>query len=107
MNWLILLFAIVFEVAGTLTLKYTDGMTRLWPTVLMFAFYLASLYGLSVAVHRIPVGVAYAVWSGLGTLMVAAAGVLWFKEQVTLLRVLSTFMIVVGVAGLYLSGVER
>lgn len=106
MSWLILLFAIVFEVAGTLTLKYTDSMTRLWPTVLMFAFYLASLFGLSVAVHRIPVGIAYAVWSGLGTLMVAIAGVLWFKEEVTLVRTLSTLLIVVGVAGLYLGSVE-
>jgi small multidrug resistance pump len=105
-SWVILFFAIVFEVAGTLTLKFTEGMTRLWPTVLMFALYLASLFGLSVAVSRIPVGVAYAVWSGLGTLMVALIGVLWFKEQVTLLRTVSTLLIVVGVAGLYLTGTE-
>ena len=71
MSWVILFFAIVFEVAGTLTLKFTEGMTRLWPTVLMFAFYLVSLFGLSVAVSKIPVGTAYAVWSGVGTLMVA------------------------------------
>lgn len=107
MHWIVLLFAILFEVAGTLTLKFTDGMTRLWPTVLMFAFYLASLFGLSVAVRRIPVGVAYAVWSGLGTLIVAAGGALWFKEQVTPLRVASTLLIVIGVAGLYLTGTEH
>ena len=71
MNWIVLFFAIVFEVSGTLTLKFTDGMTRLWPTVAMFAFYLCSLFGLSVAVEKIPVGVAYAVWSGIGTLLVA------------------------------------
>ena len=104
MSWLILFFAIVFEVAGTMTLKFTEGMTRLWPTVLMFAFYLASLFGLSVAVSRIPVGTAYAVWSGVGTLMVAILGVLWFKEQVTILRCISTVLIVIGVAGLYLTG---
>ena len=85
MSWLILFFAIVFEVAGTLTLKFTESMTRLWPTVLMFAFYLVSLFGLSLAVAKIPVGTAYAVWSGVGTLMVAIMGVLWFKEQVTVL----------------------
>ncbi len=106
MSWLILFFAIVFEVGGTLTLKFTDSMTRLWPTLLMFALYLASLFGLSVAVSRIPVGVAYAVWSGLGTLMVAVIGVFWFKEQVTLLRSVSTVLIVIGVAGLYLTSVE-
>lgn len=106
MHWAVLFFAILFEVAGTLTLKYTEGMTRVGPTVLMFAFYLASLFGLSVAVKRIPVGVAYAVWSGLGTLIVAAGGVLWFKEEVTVLRVVSTMLIVIGVAGLYLTSVE-
>ena len=103
MSWVILFFAIVFEVAGTLTLKFTEGMTRLWPTVLMFAFYLVSLFGLSMAVSKIPVGTAYAVWSGVGTLMVAVMGVLWFKEQVTLLRSLSMLLIVIGVAGLYLT----
>jgi small multidrug resistance pump len=103
-SWVILFFAIVFEVAGTLTLKFTEGMTRLWPTVLMFAFYLVSLFGLSVAVSKIPVGTAYAVWAGLGTLMVAVLGVLWFKEQVTLVRCVSTLLIVIGVAGLYLTG---
>lgn len=106
MHWAVLFFAILFEVAGTLTLKYTEGMTRVGPTVLMFAFYLASLFGLSVAVKRIPVGVAYAVWSGLGTLIVAAGGVVWFKEEVTVLRVVSTLLIVMGVAGLYLTSVE-
>ena len=104
MSWLILFFAIVFEVAGTLTLKFTEGMTRLWPTVLMFVFYLISLFGLSTAVARIPVGTAYAVWSGLGTLMVFVMGILWFKEQVTALRCVSAVLIVVGVAGLYLTG---
>ena len=103
MSWVILFFAIVFEVAGTLTLKFTEGMTRLWPTVMMFAFYLVSLFGLSLAVSRIPVGTAYAVWSGVGTLIVAIMGVLWFKEQVTVLRCVSTLLIVIGVAGLYLT----
>ena len=107
MSWVILFFAIVFEVAGTLTLKFTEGMTRLWPTVLMFAFYLVSLFGLSLAVSKIPVGTAYAVWSGVGTLMVAIMGVLWFKEQVTVLRSVSTLLIVIGVAGLYLTGTHQ
>lgn len=106
MSWLILFCAIAFEVGGTLTLKFTQGMTRLWPTVLMFALYLLSLFGLTRAVVTIPVGTAYAVWSGLGTLMVAVIGVIWFKEQVTVLRCLSAAFIVVGVAGLYLSSVE-
>ena len=104
MSWAILFVAIVFEVAGTLTLKFTEGMTRLWPTVLMFGFYLFSLFGLSRAVSQIPVGTAYAVWSGVGTLMVAVLGVFWLKEQVTVLRSVSMLLIVIGVAGLYLTG---
>ena len=107
MSWAILFVAIVFEVAGTLTLKFTEGMTRLWPTVLMFAFYLVSLFGLSTAVARIPVGTAYAVWSAVGTLMVFILGVLWFKEQVTVLRCVSAVLIVIGVAGLYLTSAEE
>jgi len=106
-SWAILFVAIVFEVAGTLTLKFTEGMTRLWPTVLMFAFYLVSLFGLSTAVARIPVGTAYAVWSAVGTLMVFVLGVLWFKEQVTVLRCVSAVLIVIGVAGLYLTSAQE
>ena len=107
MSWAILFVAIVFEVAGTLTLKFTEGMTRLWPTVLMFTFYLVSLFGLSTAVARIPVGTAYAVWSAVGTLMVFILGVLWFKEQVTVLRCVSAVLIVIGVAGLYLTSAQE
>ncbi len=107
MSWVILFFAIVFEVAGTLTLKFTHGMTRLWPTVLMFAFYLTSLFGLSNAVERIPVGTAYAVWSGVGTLMVFVMGVVWFREEVTVLRSVSAVLVVIGVAGLYLTGTHQ
>lgn len=103
MSWFILFLAIVCEIIGTLMLKFTESMTRLGPTVLMFAFYLASLFGLSKAVERIPVGIAYAVWSGVGTLMVAIGGVIWFKEPVTWLRAVSTILVIVGVAGLYLS----
>jgi small multidrug resistance pump len=106
MSWVILFFAIVFEVAGTLTLRFTVSMTRLWPTVLMLAFYLTSLFGLSTAVTKIPVGTAYAVWSGLGTLMVALIGILWFKEPMTWMRSISALLIIAGVAGLYLTAME-
>jgi small multidrug resistance pump len=105
-SWLVLLFACICEVAGTLTLKFTDGMTRLWPTVLMFVFYLASLFGLSVALRQIPVGTAYAVWSALGTLIIFSIGVVWFKEPLTLVRLLCTAFIIVGVSGLYMTGLD-
>ena len=107
MSWLILLGAIVFEVAGTSTLKYTNGMTRIGPTVLMFVCYLISLFGLSKAVEAIPVGTAYAVWSGLGTLLVALMGAVLFGEQITLVRAISAMAVIAGVGGLYLTSASH
>ena len=77
------------------------------PQALMFACYLVSLLGLSKAVEGIPVGAAYAVWSGLGTLLVAIIGAVWFAEQVSLVRVASTVLIILGVGGLYLTSVSH
>jgi multidrug transporter EmrE-like cation transporter len=88
-----------------LMLKVSEGMTRLWPTVFMLAFFLADLLGLSLALRRIPIGTAYAVWSGIGTLLVALIGVLWFKEPVTAVRLVCTGLVIAGVSGLYLTGV--
>jgi small multidrug resistance pump len=73
----------------------------------MFGFYLCSLFGLSKAVDGIPVGIAYAVWSGLGTLLVAIIGTIWFGEQITLARVVSTTFIILGVGGLYMTSTNH
>ncbi len=81
-------------------------MTRLRPTVLMFVFYLWQPVRTFPRGDPIPVGTAYAVWSGLGTLLVASIGVVWFKEPVTVVRSLSALLIIVGVTGLYLTSLD-
>ena len=86
-SWLILMVAIVLEVAGTMAMKLSDGFTRLLPSVLLVVFYLLSLAALTVALKRIDVSVAYAIWAGVGTVLVAVVGVLWFREPVSLLKV--------------------
>lgn len=102
-SWLILMAAIVLEVAGTTAMKLSDGFARPLPSVLLVVFYLASLAALTLALKRIDVSVAYAIWAGVGTVLVAIVGVMWFKEPVSLLKVASILMIAVGVAGLHLS----
>lgn len=105
-GWLILLAAIVLEVAGTTCMKLADGFSRPLPAALMFAFYAASFVSLTIAVKRIDLGVAYAVWAGLGTALIAAIGMLYFREAVTATRLASIGLIIVGVVGLNLGEVR-
>jgi small multidrug resistance pump len=104
MAWIYLLLAILLEIAGTTMLKLSDGFSKLLPSIAMVIFYALSFGTLSLTLKRIDVGVAYAVWSALGTALIAAIGVLWFHEPVTALKIISLVAIVGGVVGLYLSG---
>lgn len=101
-SWLYLTGAIAFEVAGTTALKLSDGMTRPAPTAVMAVCYGVSFLALSRAVRGVEVGVAYAVWAGAGTALVAAIGVLYFREALTLLKFVSLGLIILGVVGLKL-----
>lgn len=103
-SWLALCIAVVLEVAGTTSMKLSQGFTRLWPSIAMAVFYAGSLGMLTLALKRIDVSVAYAVWSGLGTALIAAIGFLWFKEPLTALKLGSLTLIIAGVIGLNLSG---
>jgi small multidrug resistance pump len=107
MSWLYLVLAIVLEVSGTTSMKLSQGFTKLFPTLLMFLLYGLSLSALTLALKRIDVSVAYAVWSGLGTALIATVGVLWLKEPLNTLKVVSLMLIVIGVIGLNLSGGVR
>jgi small multidrug resistance pump len=98
--WAALIAAIFLEVAGTTSMKISHGFSRLWPSVLIFVFYGLSLAGLTLALRRLDVSVAYAVWSGLGTAVVAIIGVVYFKESLSLLKVASLALIVIGLLGL-------
>lgn len=103
MHWLFLAAAIVFEVAGSTSMKLSYGLSKLGPTVTMFAFYGAAFACNAMALKRLDLSVTYGIWSGMGTALVAAIGMTWFREPVTALRVTSIALIVIGVLGLALS----
>jgi len=104
MTWTYLALAILLEVAGTTCMKLSEGFTKLVPSILLFVFYILSFGMLTLALKRIEVSVAYAVWSGVGTALIATIGVLWFKEPMTALKLISLALIIVGVVGLNLGG---
>ena len=102
MNWLYLFIAGLFEVAWAIGLKYTEGWSRLWPSLLTAALMIASFYFLSVAVRSLPIGTAYAVWTGIGTVGTVLLGMFLFGESAEPIRLLFIAMIVAGIAGLKL-----
>lgn len=106
-HWFFLAGAIALEVAGTTSMKLSEGFTKLLPSVLLFVFYAASFVALTLALKKIEVGVAYAVWSGAGTALIAAIGILYFNETATLIKFISILLIIVGVVGLNLSGLKH
>ncbi|WP_257388029.1 DMT family transporter [Tahibacter caeni] len=96
-NWLFLAVAIVSEVAATSALKASDGFSRLWPSLLVVAGYAVAFYFLSLTLRAIPVGVAYAVWSGLGIVLVTAVAWLAYGQKLDAPALLGTGLIVAGV----------
>ena len=103
MAWIILFFAGLFEVCWAVGLKYTEGFTRPLPTVLTIAAMLASLGLLGLAMKDLPLGTAYAVWTGIGAIGTVIAGIILFGESMALVRLLSVALIVCGLLGLKLS----
>jgi small multidrug resistance pump len=99
-SWLLLLLGIALEVVGTTCLKLSNGLSRPWPSVLMFLFYGLSLTTLALAFRDLDIGVAYTVWSALGIAVIAVVGIFWFGEPATASRVFWLFFIVCGVIGL-------
>ncbi len=103
MNWTILLVAGLFEVGWAIGLKYTDGFTRLWPSIGTGLAMAVSVALLGIAMKSLPVGTAYAVWVGTGAVGTAILGVFLLGEPATAGRVLSLALIVAGVVGLKLA----
>jgi small multidrug resistance pump len=101
--WIYLLIAILLEVAGTTSMKLSQGFTKLIPSILIFVFYALSFVALTFALRKLDMSVTYAVWSGLGTVLIALIGVLYFHEQMTFLKAISIVLIVAGVIGLNMS----
>jgi len=103
MNTIYLTAAIVLEICGTTSLKLSDGFTRIGPTSAVVVCYVASFVLLSLALRGIDLSIAYAVWSGVGTAVVAVIGIVWFGESAGIWKLLCLALIVLGVAGLHLS----
>jgi small multidrug resistance pump len=104
MTWLYLVLAIVLEVSGTTCMKLSEGFKKPVPSILLFVFYSLSFAMMTLALKRIDVSIAYAVWSGMGTALIATIGILWFREPVTAIKIVSLVLIIAGVVGLNLSG---
>jgi quaternary ammonium compound-resistance protein SugE len=102
MAWVYLFFAGLFEVGWAIGLKYTEGFTKLVPSVLTIAAMVVSLGLLGLALKTLPVGTAYAVWTGVGAVGTAALGIYLFAEPATAARLASIGLIVAGIIGLKL-----
>jgi len=103
MAWIVLILSGMLEAGWALSLKASDGFTKLWPSVAFVVFAVASLGGLSWALKSLPVGVAYGVWVGIGAALTAVLAVVLFHETVSVLKIVSLVLIVAGVVGLNLS----
>ncbi|QYO63992.1 quaternary ammonium compound efflux SMR transporter SugE [Leptolyngbya sp. 7M] len=100
MNWLYLVIAGLLEIAWAIGLKYTEGWTRLVPSLVTGVLMVASFYFLSLAVKTLPIGTAYAVWTGIGTVGAALIGMVLFDEPRDAVRVICIMLIIAGIAGL-------
>ena len=103
MCWAWLFLAIALEVAATVFMKLSDGFSRIIPTAMMGVLYALSFVPLAIALKKMEVGTAYAVWSAVGTAMVTMIGILLFKETVSAMKIISIAMIIVGVVFLSMS----
>src|SRR5690606_30602772 len=99
MSWLILLLAGLFEIAWAVGLKYTDGFTRPLPTLLTVGAMVISVGLLGLAMKQLPLGTAYAVWTGIGAVGTVIAGIVLFGESLSLLRAVSVLLIICGLMG--------
>lgn len=103
MPWILLLIAGLFEVGWAIGLKYTEGFTRLWPSLATLAAMAISFWLLGEAMKTLPVGTAYAVWVGVGAVGTVILGILLFNEPASVARIVSVLLIVAGIVGLKLS----
>ena len=103
MNWAILVVAGIFEVGWAIGLKYTEGFTRLWPSVWTVLAMIISLGLLGIAMKALPVGTAYSVWVGVGSIGTVVLGIVLFGEPASPARMISVVLILAGIVGLKLS----
>ncbi len=106
-SWLYLASAIVFEVAGTVSMRLSDGFSKPLPSLLVFAFYTVSFIAMVFAIKRIDMSVTYAIWSATGTALIATIGIAYFNEPLTTLKTISLLLIILGVIGLNLGATQH
>jgi quaternary ammonium compound-resistance protein SugE len=104
MAWVILIVSGLLEAGWALSLKASDGLSKLWPSVAFFVLLAASMAGLMIALKTLPVGPAYAVWVGIGAVVTAVVGMIAFKDPVNALTIGSIVLIIAGVVGLQVAG---
>lgn len=102
MAWIILTVAGLFEVVWALGLKSSEGFTRLWPSVITLLAMVVSFYLLSIAMRSLPVGTAYAVWTGIGTVGTVVLGIVWYGDPASAARLFCLGLILAGLLGLKL-----
>lgn len=102
MDWIYLLLAGLFECGWAIGLKYTDGFTKLIPSIFTVLAMAVSFWLLSVAMKTIPIGTAYAVWTGIGAVAIAILGMILFGESRDIIRIICLFLIISGIVGLKL-----
>lgn len=104
MHWTLLFIAAALEIVWAVGLKYVEGFTRLWPSVIVISAMIASLGLLALAARGLPIGTAYAVWTGIGAAGTAIAGMILFGESASAARLTCLVLIVAGVVGLKVAG---
>lgn len=103
MAWLILFSAGLIEIVFAVSLKYNQGLTKLWPSLVTMVSALGSFYLLMLAIKTLPLGTAYAVWTGMGAVGVAVLGIVLFKESADWYRLISITLVIFGIIGLKLT----
>ncbi|MFE3326271.1 DMT family transporter [Streptomyces sp. NPDC059176] len=104
MGYALLAGAIAAEVAGTTAMKYSDGFTRLWPSLITAGGYVLAFFLLAQTLKTMSVGTAYAIWAGIGTAAIAAIGMLFLNESVSAAKLMGIALVIVGVVVLNLGG---
>ena len=102
MQWIILFIAGLFEVAWAISLKYTEGFSKLWPSVFTIVCMIISMGLIAYAVKHLPIGTAYAIWTGIGAVGTAILGIILFNESKEFVRIFFILLIVIGIVGLKL-----
>ena len=100
MCWIYLFIAGLFEISWAIGLKYTEGFTKLFPSIFTVVTMILSFYFLSLSLKNLPIGTAYAIWTGIGTIGTVILGIILFKEPINALRFICLALIIIGIIGL-------